>query len=386
MKNKSFIIIALIIVIAGAYWYYQQSQGQSLGGPGGYPGGNQVLKVSSIKVVEEPVTLKMALPGRTSAYKQSQVRPQVTGIIKERLFKEGAFVEKGQQLYQLDEAQYEANLKSAQANLLSAKANLKATQARFNRIKSLEKKQAVSQQDLDDAEAQLDQAKANISVAEAAVALEQINVDYTRVYAPIAGRIGKSNLTVGALVTASQTQALAVITQLNPIYVDMQVSGEQASWVQQQINTGAEITVELTGLNVDHPASGVLEFSDVNVNETTGSVGLRALMDNLEGTLLPGLFVNAEITLGERVGVMVPQRATTRTPDGELSVWVIGNNNQANPRIINVNRAVGDQWVVIGGLQNGDEIVVEGYQRLSPGAQVESSTWQNTTSTEPNRG
>lgn len=381
--NKKAIII-LVVILAAAFAYYQFANKQA-DPQDAMPSGRPAPQVSTLKLVKEPVTLKMTLPGRTSAYLQSQVRPQVTGIIKERLFKEGSSVEKGQQLYQLDDSQYVANLKSAQANLLSAKANLKATQARYNRTKSLEAKKAVSEQDLDDVEAQLDQAKADISVAEAAVALQQINVDYTRVYAPISGRIGKSNLTVGALVTASQAQALAVITQLDPMYVDMQVSGQQATWIQQQLNTGDAINVQLIGQDVEHPASGVLEFSDVNVDETTGSVGLRALMDNSSGLLLPGLFVNAEITLGERDGVLVPQRATTRTPDGELSVWVLGENSQVQPKVIKVNRAVGNQWVVIEGLNGGEEIVVEGYQRLAPGAAVKATPWVPST-TAGNKG
>lgn len=384
MKTKTTValIVVALVAVVGYQWFKTDETGPAQNATTGQP----AIQVSVLQVKQEPVTLKMTLPGRTSAYRQSQVRPQVSGIIKERLFKEGASVEKGQQLYQLDDAQYVANLKSAQANLLSAKANLKTIQARFNRTQSLESRKAVSEQDLDDVEAQLDQAKADISVAEAAVAIQQINVDYTRVYAPIGGRIGKSNLTVGALVTAGQSQALAVITQLDPMYVDMQVSGQQAIWIQQQINNDATIKVELIGQDMDHPASGVLEFSDVNVNETTGSVGLRALMDNSNGFLLPGLFVNAEISLGEREGVLVPQRAATRTPDGELSVWVIDANNQARLKIIKVNRALGDQWVVIEGLAGGENIVVEGYQRLSPGAQVSTAPWSAPAASATNQG
>jgi len=382
IKTTVALIVVALIAVVGYQWFKTDETGPAQNTTTGQP----AIQVSVLQVKQEPVTLKMTLPGRTSAYRQSQVRPQVSGIIKERLFKEGASVEKGQQLYQLDDAQYVANLKSAQANLLSAKANLKTIQARFNRTQSLESRKAVSEQDLDDVEAQLDQAKADISVAEAAVAIQQINVDYTRVYAPIGGRIGKSNLTVGALVTAGQSQALAVITQLDPMYVDMQVSGQQAIWIQQQINNDATIKVELIGQDMDHPASGVLEFSDVNVNETTGSVGLRALMDNSSGLLLPGLFVNAEISLGEREGVLVPQRAATRTPDGELSVWVIDANNQAHLKIIKVNRALGDQWVVIEGLEGGENIVVEGYQRLSPGAQVSTAPWSAPAASATNQG
>jgi membrane fusion protein (multidrug efflux system) len=357
-----------------AYWYFQNQQPA---GEAGFPQGNQLIKVSTLVIKTEPVVAKLSLPGRTTAYRQSQVRPQVSGIITERLFKEGALVEQGQQLYQLDDARYAANLKSAQANLMSAKANLKTTQARYNRVKSLELQQAISEQDLDDVLAQLDQAKANISVAESNVELQQINLDYTRVYAPISGRIGKSNLTVGALVTANQAESLAVITQLDPMYVDLQVSGEQAMKVQQQLNLDQNVSVILNDIPGVGTMQGELEFSDVNVDESTGAVALRAMIANPDQALLPGLFVNAELTLGEQMGFLVPQRATTRNPSGELLVWVVGKNKQVNSQIIEVSHASQDQWVVINGLNDNDEIVIEGYQRLSPNAEVETTPWQS---------
>lgn len=374
MKNKLTLVIILMALAALAYWYFQNQQPA---GEAGFPQGNQLIKVSTLVIKTEPVVAKLSLPGRTTAYRQSQVRPQVSGIITERLFKEGALVEQGQQLYQLDDARYAANLKSAQANLMSAKANLKTTQARYNRVKSLELQQAISEQDLDDVLAQLDQAKANISVAESNVELQQINLDYTRVYAPISGRIGKSNLTVGALVTANQAESLAVITQLDPMYVDLQVSGEQAMKVQQQLNLDQNVSVILNDIPGVGTMQGELEFSDVNVDESTGAVALRAMIDNPDQALLPGLFVNAELTLGEQMGFLVPQRATTRNPSGELLVWVVGKNKQVNSKIIEVSHASQDQWVVINGLNDNDEIVIEGYQRLSPNAEVETTPWQS---------
>jgi len=374
MKNKTVVILIILVLAVVGYWYYTNNHGQSEIQQSA-PAGPMKVKVTAKEVFPQDVTLKIVLPGRTSAYKQSQVRPQVSGIIKERMFVEGSLVEKGQQLYQLDGARYEANLSSAKANLLSAKANYKAIKARYNRILLLLEKKAVSQQDLDDVEAQLDQAKAAISVAEATVDLEQINVDYTHVYAPISGRIGKSNLTVGALVTAGQAESMATITQLNPIYVDMQVAGTDSLWVQQQINSEAEIDVVLQGHGYEN-IKGRLEFSDVTVNETTGSVGLRALMENETGGLLPGLFVNAEISLPEQKHILVPQRATTRNSSGELIVWVVGPNKQANPKVIEVNKAQDNSWIVTGGLNAGDQIVVEGYQRLKPGSEVEVSVWE----------
>jgi len=380
MKNKITWIIIFIGAAGYAAFWYMQNQQQTGMGSSPYPQGKQVMKVSSVVVKAEPVIAQITLPGRTTAYRQSQVRPQVSGIITQRLFKEGALVEQGQQLYQLDDARYEANLKSAQANLLSAKANLKTTQARYKRVKSLEQKQAISEQDLDDVMAQLDQAKADISVAEANVRLEQINLEYTRVYAPISGRIGKSNLTVGALVTANQAESLAVITQLDPMYVDMQVSGEQAMKIQQLVNQNQKVSVKLFDIPGASAMQGQVEFSDVNVDESTGAVALRAVVANPSQTLLPGLFVNAEVSLGQQTGYLVPQRATTRNSTGDLVVWVIGQNNQVNPQVIKVSHAIKDQWVVIEGLNGDTEIVVEGYQRLAPGAEVDATPWQQATS------
>lgn len=372
--KKYLTFIVFVIFLVTIYWYYQKIHNQT--GELQHPNTKTVIQVSSIRVKSQPVMLKMMLPGRTSAFRQSQVRPQVNGIIKLRLFKEGAFVEKGQQLYQLDDAQYKTSLKSAQANLNSARAHFKTIQTRYDRVKSLIAKKAISQQDLDDITAQLDQAKAAIGVAEATVDVQKINLDYTRVYAPIAGRIGRSNLTEGALVTANQPQALAVITQLNPMYIDMQISDEKAIWIQQKLNAGTKIKVDLINENLEYPVSGFIEFSEVNVNASTGSVGLRASINNEKSILLPGLFVNAEISLGERNSVLVPQRATSRTPDGNLSVWVIDEKNQVNPRTINVNRSFQNQWVVTDGLTTGEQIVVEGYHRLAPGLTVEVVKWQ----------
>ncbi len=376
MRNKIIWILVVLALAVAAYWFYNKRQAGGAG-QAGFPSGQQVTQVTAVVVKPQPVTVTMNLPGRTVAYQQSQVRPQVSGIITERLFKEGSLVEKGQQLYQLDDARYAANLKSAKANLMSAKANLKTTEARYKRVKSLEQRQAISEQDLDDVMAQLDQAKAAIAVQEAAVALEQINVDYTHVYAPISGRIGKSNLTVGALVTASQQQSLAVITQLDPMYVDLQVSGEQAVMVQQQLNQNAALEVVLSDVPGQEKVQGVLEFSDVNVNETTGAVGLRAKVDNPNKTLLPGLFVNAQVFLGEQNSILIPQRAAIRKPSGELLVWVIENNNQVRAQLIKVSHAQNNQWVVVDGLSDGDQIVVEGYQRLAEGAQVNATPWQD---------
>ncbi len=383
MKNKTIVWMSAMILVAIAFGSFQymstpdQQQQAAMNGPAKTP-------VTTLTMESEVIDMTIELPGRTAAFTQSQVRPQVSGIIKERLFEEGSMVEKGQQLYQLDAARYEANLKSALANLQSVKANAKAVEAKYKRVLSLIEKSAVSQQDLDDVEAQLDQSKAAIAVAEAAVLLEKINVDYSKVYAPISGRIGRSNLTEGALVTASQAEALATITQLDPIYVDMQVSESDSISVQQKLNAGQTIEVFLNG-DSTKGAKGTLAFSDVMVNETTGSVALRAVMDNEKGGLLPGLFVNATISLGEQEGLLLPQRATVREPSGDLVVWVVDQQNKAQPQTIQVSGAQGAYWVVKNGLKPGDQIVVEGYQKLSPGSEVMTSAWQPIANTAQNK-
>lgn len=370
MKNK--IITVAVLALAGAgVWYYQSSQSEAVTAQQ-VPAGPKKVNVTALVVQPEMVDINMTFPGRTVAFQQSQVRPQVTGIITERMFKEGALVEKGQQLYQLDDARYEANFKSTQANLQSAKASFKSIQARYNRIKSLIGSQAVSQQDLEDVEAQLDQAKAAIAVAEAAVSLEKINLDYTRVYAPISGRIGKSNVTVGALVTASQSAVLTTITQLNPIYVDMQVSGDDLQPIQKHINSNEQVSVQLKGYNTEH---GELIFSAVTVDENTGSVALRAKMNNEDRHLLPGLFVSAEVSLGMQKHILVPQRAATRNPNGTLQVWIIESDNTVSSRLIEAKQTQKNQWIVTQGLKSGDRIVIEGYQRLAPGAEVTYTDW-----------
>jgi membrane fusion protein (multidrug efflux system) len=372
MKTKIITVLIVLLAVSSTYWYLNRQQPAQAVNPTSAP---PAVAVSVLTVTAEPVQMSLSLPGRSAPFSQSQVRPQVSGIIKERLFEEGALVAKGQPLYQLDDARYQANLKAAQANLLSAKANHKATRARYNRVKSLVSKNAVSQQDLDDVEAQLDQAEADISVAQAAVELEQINVDYSRVYAPLAGQIGKSRLTVGALVTASQAEALTVITQLDPVYVDLQVSSEQAVLIQHSLSQGQTMPVKIQAAG--HSFSGTLAFSEVTVDPTTGSVAVRVVTENPAHVLLPGMFVHADVMLGEQQAFRVPQRATVRTPDGRLLVWVVDpNNNQVSQRMLDVNRAEHDQWVVTGGLQSGEQIVVEGYHKLSPGAQVTTSHWQ----------
>jgi len=328
------------------------------------------------EIQERKIPSVLVLPGRVSPLAQAQIRPQVNGIVTSRLFEEGTIVEKGQQLYQIDDKSYKASLASAQANLKSAEANLKSVRAKASRYKSLVKIDAVSRQDYDDIRAQLDQAEASIAVAQASVDVAQVNLDYTKVYAPIAGQIGRSLVTEGSLVTANQAQSLAVITQMDPVYVDLQQSGSEALSLRNLMADGSQIPVTLSieesgnTAALTYPEKGFLKFSEVTVDETTGSVTLRAIMPNEKGLLLPGLFVRASLDLGEKKALLVPQRAATRTADGSLAIWILKQGNVVEQSYIKTNGSYENYWIVTSGISNGQVVVTEGYQKLKPSAEV----------------
>ncbi|HIF26052.1 MAG TPA: efflux RND transporter periplasmic adaptor subunit [Micavibrio sp.] len=379
MKKLPIVLAVAALVVLGGFYYLSQeghAEDSAAAAQGSAPP-PQAVSVMSLKL--EKVTFTQQLPGRVSPFRQSQVRPQVDGIITERLFDEGADVEKGQQLYQIDDARYKAALNSAIADLNSAKSSVKAVEAKAKRYEDLVGINAVSQQEYDDVKAEYDQAKAAIAVAQAAVDLAQVNLDYTKVYAPIAGRISRSFVTEGALVTANQSQNLATITQLDPVYIDMQQAGAEAMQLRTRVMDKASVPVsvilnEKTGEMYDH--EGSLKFSEVTVDETTGSITLRALVDNPDDVLLPGLFVRTVMKLGEEEVLLVPQRATTRAADGNLSAWIVDADGKAQPRSIQVLRAFEDSWVVTSGLEAGDKVIVEGYQKVAAGAAVSETEWQ----------
>jgi membrane fusion protein (multidrug efflux system) len=377
--NKRFLIVIAVIAVAAAAAYYFVETKADDGGAAMPVHGQGAQAVSVMQLKTQTVSLSRALPGRISAFRQSQVRPQVNGIITQRLFEEGANVEKGQQLYQIDDARYEAALLSAQADLNSARSNIASVKARTSRYKDLVKIDAVSRQEYDDVKAQLDQANAGVAVAQAAVDVAQVNLDYTKVYAPISGRIGRSLVTEGALVTANQQQAMSVITQLDPIYVDMQQASGEAMALQQMRLEGQEEIAVTVMLGDNHqlayPHEGSLKFSEVTINETTGSITLRARVPNPDNILMPGLFVRASLNIGDVDALLVPQRAATRNPDGTLNVWVVDGDNKAQSRAIEVKEAYQDSWIISAGLTDGDTIIVEGYQKVAAGAQVEPSLW-----------
>lgn len=334
--------------------------------------------VSILTLEIQSVDISMDLPGRVTPFKQSQVRPQVDGVIIKRFFEEGAQVTQGQQLYQIDDARYSAQLNSAHADVKSALANQKSMQAKTARYKDLVSRNAVSQQEFDDVIAQNEQANANISVAEAKVTVAKVNVDYTKVYAPIDGQISRSYVTEGALVTGNQAQQLATITQLNPIYVDMQESGaailELRREMQQQESLPVSILVNETNSEL-YSQQGQLKFSEVTIDQSTGAITLRAVMPNSNSILLPGLFVTARVHIGSKNAVLVPQRATMRQPNGSLVIYLVDANNVVIAKKINPIKSIGADYVVTENLDSGEKLIVTGYQKVRPGASVNTVPW-----------
>jgi membrane fusion protein (multidrug efflux system) len=335
--------------------------------------------VGYVVVTTQPVTLTSELPGRTSPFLTSDVRPQVNGIIKARSFVEGGEVKKGQALYQIDPAPYKAAYDQSTAQLLNAQANLATLKIKAERYADLVKINAVAKQDYDDANAAYKQAVATVAQNKAAVEAARINLDYTKVAAPISGRIGRSMVTPGALVTSGQTTALATIQTLDPIYVDVSQSADQLLALKRAIAGG-----QLTGAGpqsakvklfiqdgTPYPLDGTLKFSEVTVDQTTGSVTLRAVFPNPNKMLLPGLYVRAVIVEGTQPnGVLAPQQAVSRNEKGQATAFVVDAQNKAEQRILKTGQAVGDAWLVIDGLKPGDKLITEGLLNVKPGAPV----------------
>jgi len=336
-------------------------------------------EVGIVVVKTERVALTSDLPGRTVPSFIAEVRPQVGGIIQKRLFTEGSDVKAGQVLYQIDPATYQAAYASAKAAMARTEATLGMVRLRAERYKDLVKIKAVSQQDNDDAQAILQQAEADVAAAKAAVETARINLAYTKVTAPISGRIGRSSVTEGALVTASQPAALATIQQLGSMYVDVTQSSAELLRMKQNLAKGLLKTDGATQARVKllledgsaYPLPGTLKFSEVTVDQSTGSVTLRAIFPNPKQTLLPGMFVRAVVEEGvNEQAILVPQRGVTRNPKGEAMVMVVGAEEKVEPRLIKVARTVGDSWLVSDGLKPGDRVILEGLQKARPGTQV----------------
>lgn len=347
----------------------------SKAGPGGASGLREVAVVT-LQPRREVYTTELA--GRIASFQVAEVRPQVGGILQKRLFTEGSDVRAGQALYQIDPATYEAALESAEAALLKAEANVAPARLKAERFRELLAIKAVSRQEYDDAHAAFKQAEAEVAVNRAAVKTARIQLEYTKVRSPISGRIGKSAFTPGALVTANQAQALTSVRQLDPVYVDITQSSQdvlrlRAKFAKGELRKAAERAVVRLRLENGalYPHEGTFQFTDVSVDESTGTVSLRALFPNPDAVLLPGMYVRAVLNEGvDEKALLVPQRALLRDPKGQASVLLVGPDGTVESRLVEVGRTVGDSWQVLSGLEPGERVILEGGQNVRPGMKV----------------
>jgi membrane fusion protein (multidrug efflux system) len=338
-----------------------------------------VPEVSTVTIQPQKVMLAVELPGRTAPFRIAEIRPQVSGLLQKRFFREGSHIKAGQVLYQIDPAPFQAALDNARAGLGKAEANLPAISLRADRYREVLADKAVSQQDYDDAFAALKQAQAEIQYWKAQVETARINLGYCRINAPITGRIGRSNVTEGAIVTAYQPVALATIQQLDPIYVDVPQSTTELLRLKRRLKDGS-LKRHRTNQNkvkliledgTSYPHEGMLQFCDVTVDPTTGSVIMRVVFPNPQGVLLPGMFVRAVINEGiKEQAILVPQQVVFRDPKGNPLALIVTADNQVQLRRLTLDRALGNKWLVANGLNPGDRVIVEGRQRVRPGVQV----------------
>ena len=337
----------------------------------------QAVTVVTLKT--SAVNLQRELPGLVSARLVAEVRPQVGGIIKRVLFTEGGRVSAGQPLYELDDAVYRVALRSAEAVRMSAEVTFEAARRSADRGTELLKAHMISVQDNDNLQSALHRAEADLATAQAAADSAHINLDYAHISAPISGRIGKSALTAGALVVANQPDALALVQQLDTVYVDLTQSSGEWLQLQQELAAGgksggnSEVRIALEDGSA-YPLPGQLQFSDVTVEPGTGSFLLRVLVPNPKGLLLPGMYVHATISEGVlNSALLAPQRGITRDPKGNATAMVVGKDSKVELRNVATARAVGDQWLIASGLAPGERVVVEGLQKIQPGMVVQAT-------------
>ena len=358
MKKTS--ILCLLIAVSGVSCSRTQA-----------PPPAALPEVATVTVARQAVLLTTELPGRTSPCLIAEIRPQVNGLIQKRLFTEGSNVQAGQELYQIDPAHFQAALDTAQANL-------PALRLRADRYKEALVDKAVSQQDFDDADAALKQAEAGLETA-------RINLNYTHIVSPISGRIGMSTVTDGAIVTAYQPTALATIQQLDPIYVDIPQSTSELLRLQRRLADG-RLSHDGTNLNAvqliledgtTYPLEGTLQFRDISVDTTTASVTLRMVFPNPKGILLPGMFVRAVVKEGVDQAMLIPQQAVSRDTKGNPAALIVNAAGKVEPRMLTLDRAIGDQWLVATGLTPGDQVIAEGMLKVRPGAAVKTVPFDN---------
>jgi membrane fusion protein (multidrug efflux system) len=368
--SACFIVLAIALSIAGCDT--AQSTAQT-------PAQSKTPEVNILTLQPQPLTLHTQLPGRTSAYRVAEVRPQVGGIVVKRLFREGSDVKAGQTLYQIDPASYEASLASAKAAYARAQASETTAKIKAERYRDLNKTNGVSRQDYDDAEALWKEAVADVASAKAAVDTARINLDYTQVKSPISGRIGKSTITEGALVTAQQTTALTTIQQLDPLYVDVSQSSAELLKLKKALDNGQlektgphEAKVKLLQEDGTYYAeNGKLQFADVTVDAGTGSVTVRAIFNNHQNQLLPGMFVRAELSEAAiNDALLIPQLAVSHDPKGNATVLLVNADGKIEQRAFQTERAVNNAWLVRSGVKAGERVVVNGTQKVQVGMQV----------------
>lgn len=356
-------------------------------GPGKHAGKPPMFgpsEVSFITVKAERLVLASELPGRTSAYLVAEVRPQVGGIVQKRLFEEGANVKGGDLLYQIDPAPYQAAYNRAKAELGRAEARIVSIRFKFDRSKALIQSKVISQQDFDNAESDLNMAEADILASKAAEETARINLDYTKVTAPISGRIGKSHVTVGALVTANHLIPLSIIQQINPIFVDAIQSSADFLRLKRNITAGL-IKNDEKGPKVKllfedgspYPLEGEMQFRDVTVDQSTGSFILRIVFPNPENSLLPGMYVRAMVEEGVvDDAILIPHQAVSRNMRGEPFAMIVDASEKVEMRNLSIDRSVGEKWLVREGLKNGDRVIMEGFQKIRPGVPVKAVAFE----------
>ncbi|MGV3344812.1 efflux RND transporter periplasmic adaptor subunit [Enterobacteriaceae bacterium LUAb1] len=372
-KNRGLTPLAVVLMLSGNAILAGCDDKQSQ-----QVGQQKAPEVGVVTLKTAPLQMTTELPGRTSAYRIAEVRPQVSGIILKRNFIEGSDIQAGESLYQIDPATYQAAYDNAKANLNQAQANAQIAALTVKRYKPLLGTQYISQQEYDQAVATQRQTAATVTAAQAGVETARINLAYTKVTSPISGRIGKSSVTEGALVQNGQATALSTVQQLDPIYVDVTQSSDEFLRLKQELDQGvlkqengkASVTLMLPN-DVSYPQQGTLEFSDVTVDTSTNSITLRAIFPNPNHNLLPGMFVRARLTEGTNPhALLVPQQGVTRDPTGQATALVVNKENKVELRKLITDQAIGDKWLITDGLQAGDRVIVSGVQRVKPGGQA----------------
>lgn len=372
-KSRGLAPLAAILIFSGSFTLAGCDENKA-----GQAGQNQAPEVDVVTIKSEPLKITNELSGRTTAFRIAEIRPQVSGIILKRNFKEGSDIKAGASLYQIDPATYQAEYDNAKSQLLQAKADASIAALTVKRYQPLLGTQYISQQDYDQARATQNQTAAAVKSAEAKVEAARINLAWTKVSSPIDGRIGKSSVTEGALVQNGQASALATVQQLDPIYVDVTQSSDEFLRLRQELESG-QLKQDNGKAKVDlilsdgqrYQEQGTLEFSDVTVDRSTGSITLRAIFPNPGQRLLPGMFVRTQLEEGTKPdAILVSQKSVARTPTGQATVMIVGDGNKVEIRTIKAAKAIGDKWLVTEGLKEGERVIISGLQRAAPGAQV----------------